>query len=141
MAYTDDPSNSMTDRVRLKVGDIDSECEELSDSVYQYLLDTYSNNEIKAALEALKAILAKYARYANEKAGKLEIDYQSRYRSYEAMYKQLSRDNTFINVGTPFAGGINLAEANANRQSTTKTNTTLYEGFTTDESYVVDEYI
>ena len=60
MPYTDDPANNPIDRIRLRIGDTEEECEELSDSVYQYLLSLHNNNENRASLDALKAVLAKY---------------------------------------------------------------------------------
>lgn len=141
MPYTDDPINNPIDRIRLRIGDTEEECEELSDSVYQYLLSLHNNNENRSTLDALKAVLAKYARYANERAGKLEIDYQSRYRSYQAMYDKLLKDNSFTTIGVPFAGGVYKDDTGANRTDTTKNTNPLYEGFSTNPVVIEEGFI
>ena len=45
MSFTNSPATSAIDRVRLIVGDTNTEFDYLSDETYQYLLNKYQNNE------------------------------------------------------------------------------------------------
>ena len=56
MAFTNNPANSVVDRLRLKVGDTDEFEEGLSDETYEYLYNTHKN-ENRAALEALRMLV------------------------------------------------------------------------------------
>lgn len=123
MSYTNDPANSITDRIRLMVGDTE-ECEEgLSDEVYQYIVDKHTVDgvvdEQQAALEALKALVAKYANYVTEKAGGLFIKASEKYKQYRDLLDSWIRDPSygFMRVGSGFAGGIYLDDMKSNRQN------------------------
>ena len=49
MSFTNNPSASATDRIRLFVVDVDTNLEWLSDETYQYLLTKYNDNEKSCA--------------------------------------------------------------------------------------------
>lgn len=119
MPYTGDPTNSATDRVRLIVGDINPDDEVLDDSVYNYLLTTYSNDENKTAIEALKYIVARYAGLADETAGDISIKYSDLYKAAKELLDNLISDPSMslLAVGTPYAGGINLQDRLLNPSS------------------------
>lgn len=107
MSYTDDPANNVIDRLRLKTGDTDPLDEGLSDDVYQFLLDTNDQNENVAALEALKALVAKYANCVTEKAGGLFIKGSEKYEQYKKQLEEASNPvNGFMTTGAGFTGGI-----------------------------------
>lgn len=108
MAFTNDPVNSVIDRIRLKVGDTDNYDEGLADSIYEYLYTANSNNENKAALEALKMLVFKYASYVTEKAGGLFVKESEKYQHYKELLERVTKDPSwsFLAAGVPYAGGI-----------------------------------
>jgi hypothetical protein len=71
MAYTDNPTGSLADLVRLKAGDTDSS-PILSDEAIQAFLDNNCGNVLLAAAEACEALAAYYADNPVEAAGDLE---------------------------------------------------------------------
>ncbi len=112
MSFTNDPLNSVTDRLRLKVGDIDPYDEGLTDEIYEYLYDKHNSNENRAALEALKMLVFKYANYVTEKAGGVFVKDNDKYVQYKELLDKVTKDPSFsfLEAGKPFAGGINLGE-------------------------------
>jgi hypothetical protein len=112
MSYTNDPMNSVIDRIRLKVGDTDEVDEGLSDEVYEYLYESQGKNENRAALEALKMLVFKYARYITEKAGGLYVKESEIYDHYKELLDRATKDPSFsfLLAGVAFAGGINRQE-------------------------------
>lgn len=112
MAFPLDPSTDPIARVRLRVGDVDELMLGLEDNIYQYLLDTYEQNENKAALEALKMLVAKYANYVTEKAGGLFVKENDKYEQYKELLDDALNNPSlgFLTSGEPFAGGIDPYE-------------------------------
>lgn len=112
MSFTNDPVNSATDRVRLLVGDIEDYDEGLSDEIYEYLIVKSDGNEKQAALEALKMLVFKYAKYVTEKAGNLFISQNQKYDHYKELLDKVTKDPSwsFLESGLPFGGGIYLEE-------------------------------
>lgn len=128
MPFTNDPANSVVDRIRLAVGDIDEFEEGLSDEIYQYIVDKNTENSVvnegAASLEALRGLVAKYANYVTEKAGGLFVKESERYDHYRDLLELWTKNPTagFMTIGAGFAGGIykdsmdaNLNNTNANR--------------------------
>lgn len=112
MAFPLDPANDPIARIRLRIGDTDEFDLGLEDVVYQYLLDTYGQNENKATLEALKMLVAKYANFVTEKAGGLFVKNSERYKQYKDMLDDAlsNPSSTLFSIGEPFAGGIDPYE-------------------------------
>lgn len=112
MSFTNDPTNNPIDRIRLKVGDTDTDEVGLSDEVYQYLLNKHSQNEDKAAVEALEALVAKYANYVTEKAGGLFVKESEKYQQYKDLLDSYKNDprSSILKAGEPFAGGISKSD-------------------------------
>lgn len=119
MSYTDDPENNPIDRIRLNVGDTDVNEEGLSDTVYSYLLGKHDDNENICSLEALKLLVAKYAKYADEKAGELEEKAHQKFNQYSDLLDKYTKDPTFspLQSGLPYAGGISLTDRANNPSS------------------------
>jgi len=124
MSFTNDPASNIIDRIRLNVGDTDTLDEGLSDEIYQYIIDVNTvdgiTNEGQASIDALKALVAKYANCITEKAGGLFVKGSEKYEQY----KQLLDDavhplNGFLASGAGFTGGIYCDEINANINSNT----------------------
>lgn len=112
MSFTNDPTNSSTDRVRLLVGDIEDFDEGLSDEIYEFLIMQAEGNERRAALEALKMLVFKYAKYVTEKAGNLFVSENQKYDHYKDLLDKVTKDPSwsFMKAGEPFAGGIYLCD-------------------------------
>jgi len=71
MAYTDNPSGSLIDLVRLKAGDTET-TPVLTDNAIQAFLDNNDGNVLLAAAEACEALAAHYADNPTEVVGDLE---------------------------------------------------------------------
>jgi len=71
MAYTDNPSGSLIDLVRLKAGDTET-TPVLTDNAIQAFLDNNDGNVLLAAAEACEALAAYYADNPTEVVGDLE---------------------------------------------------------------------
>lgn len=143
-----DPANSAVDRVRLLVGDIDKHDMEFSEDLYAYFLSENSDNEGLAAIQALKALVAKYAKAMEEIVGDVEVKFKQRYEGYRKLLDDFLKDPSYSFTGeiTPYAGGISFNErltdrctsdlrdnpfsaGSALRRSTSGYNADFYKGF------------
>ena len=98
MAFTGDPVNSVTDRVRLVTGDTDPVYEFLDDSTYSYVLDKNSNNERQAAIEASRYILANITRYTRERTGDIEVYGNEFFKNYKDYLLELVNNPNFSGI-------------------------------------------
>lgn len=126
MSYTGDPLNSLTDRIRLNVGDTDLEEEGLSDNEYEYIISLNTEdgvtNEVACIIAALNFLLAEYSNFVDEVAGKLSVKYSQLYDHYSDLLDRYTLDprTSLYKAGTPFAGGIyadSIRENNADRNT------------------------
>lgn len=92
MGYTNDPANSVIDRLRLKTGDIDPYEEGLTDEVYEYVYLKQGLNENRAALEALRMLVVKYAHYCTERSGQYLIEAEEKYQNFKDLLDRAIRD-------------------------------------------------
>lgn len=109
-----DPANSATDRIRLKIGDV-NDLQYFPDNIYQYYLSVNSNNESKTAKDMAMMILALLARNAKERLVQIEVygtDYFNNYRQF--LYDFLKDPRTSFQVAMPYAGGISNADIRTN---------------------------
>lgn len=98
MPYTNDPINSKTDELRLLVGDIDEDCELLSDNDYKYFLNRFNNNPFTALKHVAYSILAKLAKYRRERTGQIEVYGAESFENYYKFVKDiLDNPNSSIN--------------------------------------------
>lgn len=134
MAYTGDPLNSATDRLRLEVGDTDPDYEDLTDAEYQYFIDTFG--EDAAYTQSLKALVAKYAKYARERAGQVEVYGQEKFKNYRKLL-----DDAFdprkgrLKVGAGVSGGVSKSRIDAVRENADNAGTRTYRGWETDPEF------
>ena len=105
--YGGDPENSDRDAVRLQIGDTDTTDQQLTDAEVAYYL-AENGSVIGAALGAVRAIMAKYARLVNKAVGDLRLNYSDRLDSYKSLEQQL-KSKLASKHGMPVAGGISLA--------------------------------
>ncbi len=119
MAFTNNPVNSVVDRLRLKVGDTDILDEGLSDEVYEYLYQANDSNENRAALEALKMLVFKYAKLVREEAGTVVAYENERYEHYKQMLDLVTKDPSFsfLLAGKAYAGGLTKEDRRMNPSS------------------------
>lgn len=105
--YSGDPSSSNRDAVRFAIGDTDSTDEQLSDAEIAYLLAEHGN-VYAAAQEAVRNLLAKFARLVDKSVGDLKISYSQRLAAYRALLDRLG-ERQLLEHGTIYAGGVSQA--------------------------------
>ena len=114
MSYTGDPANSVTDRIRLVIGDTDVDEEGLTDEVIQYVLDTYIS-EPKSAIECLKFLVAQYANRVTEKVGGLFTKESEKFEQYKKLLDMYTKDpSTALVAFGVYAGGISKQDIEDN---------------------------
>lgn len=122
MPYTGDPANSLTDRLRLEVGDTDIYDELLSDEIYQYILDITGDSVTgiltpPSIIQALRYLVAKFSNHVHEEAGDLEI-WDNRAEQYQEMLDNYLKDPRYgAGDGLGFAGGISKSDIEANKNN------------------------
>ena len=130
MAYTNSPVTSVTDRLRLNVGDIHS-VEILDDATYTYYYTKNENNERRATRDLFTVLLFALSRYTHEKAGQLEVWGGEFFQNYLAAVK-LAITNPSIDSITamPFAGGISRTDMDTRASDTDAVDKPFYMGCT-----------
>lgn len=117
MPYTDDPSGSPTDAVRLRLGDTLTGAEELlSDVEYTYFLDLVGGAILPAALNAARAIAAKFMRQPRVAHGPSSVDPTKTADYYLRLADEL--DAEISTSASMDAGGISLADKEALQSDT-----------------------
>lgn len=116
MPYTNNPANSLTDQIRLNVGDIWPDMEMLSDEEYEYFLQLCENNVNRATMYAARSILFKIARMVRERTGDIEVYGGDWFTNYMKALELILKDpNISISLAVPYAGGISVSDMEANR--------------------------
>lgn len=114
MNFTYDPEDLSTDlaKVRLRIGDTNASQPQLSDEeINSYLASEGSVDGATRA--ALRALIGKYSRYTDKWVGDLKILASQRVRQYEALLEEVSTAVGTAIYGVPTAGGIYVAEKEA----------------------------
>lgn len=111
-----DPASSDIDKIRLNTGDCDLP-PILDDVLYQYFLDTNSDDIYKSTVQALEAIVAIFAKYVHEKVDGEEEWGQEAYDNYRELLNTWKNDPSYIGAWSPYAGGISKSDLEANRQN------------------------
>ncbi len=110
MAYTNSPSTSAIDRLRLNVGDIYS-VEILADATYTYYLTKNEQNERRATREIFTVLLFALSRYTRERAGDIEVYGSDYFRNYlDAVKLAITNPSIDSITAIPFAGGISRSD-------------------------------
>ena len=104
MAYTNSPATSVTDRLRLNVGDIHS-VEILDDETYTYYYNKNEQNERRATRDLFTVLLFALSRYTHEKAGQVEVWGNQYFQNYLAAVK-LAITNPSIDSITAILYGL-----------------------------------
>ncbi len=106
--YSGDPAASDLDQVRFRIGDTDTDDQQLQDAEINWAIAEETDLDLAAATSAL-AIAAKYARLADKEVGDLQIQYSQRQKHYQDLAKGLSADAAITNA-TPYAGGQSISD-------------------------------
>ena len=106
MTWTFDPSLS-TDlaKVRDAIGDVDTDDQQLADETITAYL-TAEGSVTGAAVRGCRALMAKYARYAAQATGPINIQYTQLQAHYAGLIDQIKAGQ----FAAPFAGGTSIAD-------------------------------
>lgn len=107
--YSGDPSSTDRDKVRFMIGDTDSQDPLLSDEEIMYLLDTKQSVQ-KAAQEACRAIIAKFAREVSYSLGPEKVEASDRLAHYKELLNELKAQSMEANAAPSWAGETNPGE-------------------------------
>lgn len=133
MAYTNSPATSITDRLRLNVGDIHS-VEILDDATYTYYYTKNEQNERRATRDLFTVLLFALSRYTHEKAGQIEVWGSDYFRNYlDAVKLAITNPSIDSITAMPFAGGISRSDMDTRASDTDAVDKPFYMGCT-DES-------
>lgn len=105
--YGGDPANSDLEALRFSIGDTDSTDQQFQDAELNHLL-TAKGSVPGAAVEAVRRLIAKYARQVNKAVGDLKVSYSDRVKGYQILLKEKQRELALSNC-SPVAGGISKA--------------------------------
>ena len=111
----DDPSTIPKDTVRLKTGDTDEDAIRTNtDEEIVYFLADRNGSVVAASVDAAIALQAKYSSLADQKTG----DIQVKYSDIAARFAKLAMGLKSESAGgaMPYAGGIDVADAQSNRE-------------------------
>lgn len=109
MAFTYDPDN-LTDsvnKVRLLIGDVDSEDPQFADEEIQAFINSTSTDQAAAAL-ALNALAARTAGLVDKWVGDLKLLESQKHRAYAEQAAVLLTGGRML--GIPSAGGIRVSQ-------------------------------
>lgn len=130
MAYTNSPATSVTDRLRLNVGDIHS-VEILDDATYTYYYTKNEQNERRATRDLFTVLLFALSRYTHEKAGQIEVWGSDYFRNYlDAVKLAITNPSIDSITAMPFAGGISRSDMDTRASDTDAVDKPFYMGCT-----------
>ena len=113
--YSGDPSSSKKDEVRFLIGDTNTKDQLLLDAEINYLLGQHSQNSVMASARACEVLMAKFSRMADEQVGQVKINFSQKAKGYATLRDDLRR-RIAMEQAMPYAGGISVADKEANRQ-------------------------
>lgn len=132
MAWTYDPTLATDkDKVRLLVGDTQTDAQQLSDEELLAMLTIYGGVK-STAIAVLRVLASKYARLADKWVGDLKILASQKHEAYLRMAEALSSSGA-LTVGIPTAGGILVADKEATRDNDALVTPTFRRGLTDNE--------
>ncbi len=141
MAYTSSPSTSVTDRLRLNVGDIYSPSI-LDDEVYSYYYTKNEDNERRATRDLFTVLLFALSRYTRERAGQIEVYGSDYFRSYlDAVKLAITNPSIDSITAVPFAGGISRTDMDTRASDTDAVDKPFYMGCTNGRPDYLDKTV
>lgn len=140
MSYTNSPATSAIDRVRLIVGDTNTEFDYLADEVYGYLLTKYQGNETTSAMEAARYILGSLAKYSRQRTGDIEVYGAEMFKNYKDFLIELLRNpQMLLSRAQAYAGGISKSDMEQNDSNPDNISPRFYRGFSEDRRVYEDD--
>lgn len=117
--YNLDPANSDVDKIRLNIADTDSDNELIPNALYEYWLTLPATNPVTNSTQlAVEYLIAKFARYVEEKTGEVQVKYQQLYDHYKDLSERLKDPLTGVSSAPmPYAGGISCEDIIANNEN------------------------
>lgn len=122
--YTNDPQNVPVDRVRLYIGDTDPEDQQFSNEEINFFLSQASGSATRAAVNACRNLITKYARFVDSKIESIAISNQQRVENYQRCVQELEELDQSVGtdpMGVPYVGGVSISETDANNQNNDRT--------------------
>ena len=98
-------------KVRLRLGDTNSDDPLLTDEEINVYLDDANDDVRGASLRACRAIVAKFARTVNDSAAGINSSKTSKFTQYKDLLEVLEEDARSGSTATPFVGGVSRARA------------------------------
>lgn len=95
-------------KVRLRLGDTNSDDPLLTDEEINHFLSDSAEDIRMGALKACRAIVAKFARTVNDSAAGINSSKTSKFQQYKDLLEELQEDVTASSTATPFVGGISI---------------------------------
>ena len=90
MSFTyDNPTGSELEAVRLKIGDTDSDFQQLSDEEIEYELTEANGSILLASSRCASSLAAKYSRKVTKKIGGMSINYSDLAEQYRKLAADL----------------------------------------------------
>lgn len=87
--YSGNPSDSLKDEVRFRIGDTEEDFPMLLDGEIEFLLSSNNDNVLNTCISACNAILAKLSKQVDYTIGPESVDASNRYSQYQAVLKTL----------------------------------------------------
>ena len=116
--YSGDPANSDKDTVRFLVGDNHEDNPLVTDEEIQWALSRNAN-VYTAAANVAQALSAYFSTLASStEIGPIKIDYGKRADYYASRAKELQQSAFTTATVAPYAGGISVADKEANESDT-----------------------
>ena len=141
MAYTASPATSVTDRLRLNVGDIHS-VEILDDETYTYYYNKNEQNERRATRDLFTVLLFALSRYTRERAGQIEVYGSDYFRSYlDAVKLAITNPSVDSITAMPFAGGISRTDMDERASDIDAVDKPFYMGCTNGRPDYLDKTV
>lgn len=119
MAWTyNDALTTDKDKVRIRIGDIESTDPVLSDGEITYALSVASNDLNQAAICACEFAIAKYSKQPDVRFGPSSVSGSQRSAQYRALLGELKRRSISSGSALPYAGGISVSDKQTQEANT-----------------------
>ena len=130
MPYTGDPAGSPSDAVRLRVGDTNPASPLLADAEVLYFLSSRSDSVVLAAVDAARALAAKYASSFDKAVGDLRLAYSQRATQYRDLADRLEAEAAGGGDGTlsMWVAGTSISEMQAEEVQVDRPQPDFYRG-------------
>jgi len=131
-SFSGDPANSNLDNVRVKVGDIDTTDQLVTDEIINFAISDEPTLN-KAAAYVFRHLSAKFARKADKNVGDLKITFSQLAKQYLEQAKAYdTKDDSEIESYypgvVPYSGGISIADKDSTEGDTDRTSPYFYKG-------------